>query len=123
MAPLICGAKRWRSTLKCISLTNVTCPKVQSERLFSIARRPSRCREYRHHLDVPAAALAADEPPMLRHINEDHVVPELQLLERFYRLMIAAEAMHSEGRLAAGASMGNGLCGLATRHAGRIATG
>jgi hypothetical protein len=31
--------------------------------------------------------LAADEPPVLGHINEDHIVPELQLLERLYRLM------------------------------------
>ena len=30
---------------------------------------------------------------MLGHVNEDHVVPELQFLERFYRLMVAAEAM------------------------------
>ena len=57
---------------------------------------------------------------MLRHLNEDHVVPELQFLERFYRLMIAAEAMQSEGGLADGASMANGLCGLATRHARRL---
>ena len=42
--------------------------------------------------------------PVLRHINEDHVVPELQFLECLYRLMIAArpEPMHSERRLAAG---------------------
>jgi len=26
---------------------------------------------------------------MLRHINEDHVVPQLQLFERLYRLMMA----------------------------------
>ena len=30
--------------------------------------------------------------PMLRHVNKDHIVPELQLVERFHRLMIAAEA-------------------------------
>ena len=61
--------------------------------------------------------------PVLRHVNEDHIVPELKLVERFHRLMMAAEtkAMHSEGRLAARSSMGNGLCGLATCHARRIA--
>ena len=63
------------------------------------------------------------EMPVLGHVNEDHIVPELQFLERLYRLMVAAEAaaMHGERRLAAGESMGNGLCGLATRHARRIA--
>ena len=63
--------------------------------------------------------------PVLRHVNEDHIVPELQLVERFHRLMMAAEtkAMHSEGRLAAGASMGDGLCGLATRHLETIFSG
>ena len=61
--------------------------------------------------------------PVLRHVNEDHVVPELQLLERLHRLMIAAdaEAMDGERRLAAGASVGNGFCGLATRHPRKIA--
>jgi hypothetical protein len=29
-----------------------------------------------------AAALRADKPPVLGHINENHVVPELQFLER-----------------------------------------
>ena len=40
--------------------------------------------------------------PVLRHVNEAHIVPELQLLERLHRLMMAAEtkAMHSESRLA-----------------------
>ena len=54
--------------------------------------------------------------PVLRHFNEDHVVPELQLLERLHRLMIAAEAetMDGQRRLAASSSMGNGFCGLAT---------
>jgi hypothetical protein len=76
-------------------------------------------------LHVPAAALCSDEMPVLRHVNEDHIVPELQLVERFHRLMMAAEtkAMHSEGRLAAGASMGDGLCGLATRHLETIFSG
>ena len=48
---------------------------------------------------------------MLRHVNEDHVVPELQFLERLYRLMVAAEAMHSERRLAARSCVTNGLVG------------
>jgi hypothetical protein len=54
--------------------------------------------------------------PVVRHVNEDHIVPELKLVERFHRLMMAAEtkAMHSEGRLAARSSMGNGL--LWARH-------
>jgi len=30
--------------------------------------------------------------PVLRHVNEDHIVAELQLLERLHRLVIAAEA-------------------------------
>jgi hypothetical protein len=30
---------------------------------------------------------------VLGDVNEDHVVPELQFLERLYRLMVAAEAM------------------------------
>jgi hypothetical protein len=36
--------------------------------------------------------LCADDVPVLRHLYEDHVVPELQFLERLHRLMIAAEA-------------------------------
>jgi hypothetical protein len=43
-------------------------------------------------LTFPAAALTADEMPMLRLVNKDHIVPELQLLECLYRLMIAADA-------------------------------
>jgi ATP-dependent DNA ligase len=31
---------------------------------------------------------------VLGHINEDHIIPELQLLERLHRLMVEAEAMH-----------------------------
>ena len=84
--------------------------------------RTSCRREDRHHLHVPAAALAADEPAMLRHINKDHVVPKLQLLERLHRLMIAAEAMHSEGCLAAAASIADGFCGFGTSHPRRISS-
>jgi hypothetical protein len=29
---------------------------------------------------------------VLRHVNEDHAVPELQFLERLHRLVVAAEA-------------------------------
>jgi hypothetical protein len=67
--------------------------------------------------------MSSATPSMLRHVNEDHIIPELQLLERLYRLMIAAEteAMHSEGRLAARSNMGNGLCGLATCHTRKVA--
>src|SRR4051794_9857917 len=50
-----------------------------------------------------------------------HIVPELQLLERLHRPMAAAEAMDRELRLAAGSSVTNGLCGLATCHTRRIA--
>jgi hypothetical protein len=48
-----------------------------------------------------AAALRANETTVLRHINEDHVVPELQFLERLSGLMIAAlsRAMDGECRL------------------------
>ena len=47
---------------------------------------------------LTAAALTADEVPVLRHLDENHVVPELQLIEGLHRLMMAAdaEAMHSE---------------------------
>ena len=68
-----------------------------------VSWRPPRWREYRHHFDVPAAALTADEPAVLGHVNEDHFVPELQLLKRLHRLMIAAEAMHRASCFAAGA--------------------
>jgi hypothetical protein len=46
---------------------------------------------------------------MLRHVDEDHVDPELQLLERLYRLMITAETMDRERRLDAGSSMADGF--------------
>ena len=63
--------------------------------------------------------------PMLRHVNKDHIVPELQLVERFHRLMIAAEAEAMDGQrcLATRSSMGNGLCGLATCHPLKVAVG
>jgi hypothetical protein len=69
------------------------------------------------------ATHCADKSPMLGHLGVDHIVPELQLVERFHRLMMAAEtkAMHSEGRLAARSSMGNGLCWLATCHPLKVA--
>ena len=53
---------------------------------------------------------------MLRHINEDHVIPEPQFLERLHRLMVAAEAMDGEPRLAAGSSVADALCGRTTCH-------
>jgi hypothetical protein len=68
---------------------------------WRVSWRASRRWEDRHHLHVPAAALSADQMPVLRHLD--------------------AEAVHSERRLAAGASIGNGLCGLATLHDRRIA--
>ena len=49
---------------------------------------------------------------MLRHIK-DYVVPELQLVERLYRLMIAAETVDNQRRLAARSGMANGFRGLA----------
>jgi hypothetical protein len=52
----------------------------------------------------------------LRHVNEDHVVPELQLLERLHRLMVAGEAMDGERRLAGRSGMGDGLCGWIAGH-------
>ena len=33
--------------------------------------------------ELTAAALTADEVPVLRHLDENHVIPELQLLKRF----------------------------------------
>ena len=65
-------------------------------RRATISWRPPRRWKDRHHLDVPAAAFVADEPPVLGHVNEDHIVPELQFLERLDRLMVAAEAMDCE---------------------------
>ena len=80
-------------------------------------------REDRHYLDVRGNALRADKSPMLGHLGVDHIVPELQLLERLHRLMMAAEikAMYSEGHLATRSSVGNGLCGLATCHPVKVA--
>ena len=82
----------------------------------------ARCKEDRHHLDVPAAALTADEPPVLGDVNEDHAVPELQFLECLYRLMIAIEAMDGQRLFAARSCVTNGPCGLTTCHARRIAS-
>jgi hypothetical protein len=44
-----------------------------------------------HHLQVPTAALRAYKLPLLGHLNEDHVVPELQFQERLHRLMLASD--------------------------------
>ena len=76
-----------------------------------MARLSSRRREDRRQLDVPAAALSADEVPVLAHVNEDHIVPELQFLESLYGLMVAAEAMDGQLRLAARSNVSNGFCG------------
>jgi hypothetical protein len=46
---------------------------------------------------------------MLRHLNEDHVIPQPQFLEGFYRLMLAAEAMRGERRFAGCPSMADRL--------------
>ena len=43
--------------------------------------------------------------------------------DRHHLDVFEAEAMHSEGRLAASASVSNGFCRLAMRHARRIAAG
>ena len=79
--------------------------------LVPISRRAACSREDRHHLHVSTAAFRADEVPLLRHVNEDHVVPELQLLECLNRLMMAplAEAMHDEGGFAAGSCVSDRL--------------
>jgi hypothetical protein len=55
---------------------------------------------------------------VLGRVNEDHVVPELQLLERFHRFMVAVmtEAMDREFCFAAGSCMADGLCGRVTGH-------
>jgi hypothetical protein len=55
---------------------------------------------------------------VLGDVNEDHIVPELQLLERFHRLMIAAEAEAMDGQrcLATRSCVTNGLGGFATKH-------
>jgi hypothetical protein len=37
----------------------------------------AQAEKIEHHLDVPPAALTTDEMPMLRHVNKDHIVPEL----------------------------------------------
>jgi hypothetical protein len=49
--------------------------------------------------------------PVLRHVNKDHVVPELQLLEGLYRLVVTIETMDRERRLAAGSCMADRLGG------------
>src|SRR4051812_18912898 len=72
---------------------------------------------------VPTAALRAYKLPLLGHLNEDHVVPELQFQERLHRLMLASERMHSERSFATRSGVANGLCGLAARHSRRIAAG
>ena len=73
--------------------------------------------------DFTAAALTADEVPVLRHLDENHVVPELQLIERSSPPDDGsrAEAMHSERCLAARSGVGNGHCGLATCHTRKVA--
>src|SRR3954453_20085043 len=76
-----------------------------------------------HHLQVLTAALRAYKLPLLGHLNEDHVVPELQFQERLHRLMLASETMHSERSFATRSGVANGLCGLAARHSRRIAAG
>src|SRR4051794_27342288 len=60
---------------------------------------------------------------MLRHLNEDHVVPEPQLLEGFEGLMIAvlAKAMDGERCFAGCTRMRNGLRRISPVHAGTIA--
>ena len=58
-----------------------------------------------HHPHVPTSTLRAQKTTVLGHINKDHVIPELQLLERLDRLMVAAEAMDGQLRLAAGAGI------------------
>jgi len=108
------GQRRWTIDLNLVG-----------QHQFRISRRTSRRREDGHHPDVPAAAFCADEMPVLRHVNKDYIVPEFQLLERLHRLMVTAdaEAMRGERRLAGGASVGNGLCRLATRHLETISSG
>jgi hypothetical protein len=66
-----------------------------------------------HHPHVPTSTLRAQKTTVLGHINKDHVIPELQLLERLHRLMVAAETMDGELRLAAGSRVTNGFRGLA----------
>ena len=63
-----------------------------NNQLPSLTRRTSCRRENRHHSHAPTTALRAHEPPVLGDVNEDHF-PELQFLERLYRLMVAVEAM------------------------------
>jgi len=95
--------------------------KASNPHALTIPRRSACSREDRHHLHVPTAAFGANEPPMLRHVNEDHVVPELQFLERLYRLMMAAgaQAMDCQCLFARCSGMSNGPGGLATCHARR----
>jgi hypothetical protein len=85
-------------------------------KLISMSRRSARRREDRHHSHVPTAALRAYKPPVLGHIDEDHVIPEPQLLKGLRGLMIAAETMDSELRFAVGSRMADGFRGLAAGH-------
>jgi hypothetical protein len=49
---------------------------------------------------------------VLGHIDEEHVVPELQFLEGLSGLVITAETMRRQRRFAAGSSMADGFRGL-----------
>jgi len=64
--------------------------------------------------------MIAIKSPVLGHVNEDHVVPEPQLFECLYRLMVAAETMDRQLRLAAGSRMSDRLCGSPRAIAGKI---
>jgi hypothetical protein len=68
-------------------------------RLPLITRCALSGRKNRHYLHIPASALAANQATALGQVNEDHVVPEPQLLECLYRLMMTAlaQAMHFQG--------------------------
>jgi hypothetical protein len=72
----------------------------------------------REGLHVSASALRANKVAELWHVNEDHVVPELQFLECLNGLMVTsmAEAMDGQRLFAARSCVTGGLCGLATRH-------
>jgi hypothetical protein len=53
---------------------------------------------------------------MRPHVDEDHVIPEPQLLEALRGLMVAVETMDGELRFAARSRVTDGLCGFSARH-------
>jgi hypothetical protein len=61
--------------------------------------------------------------PVLRHVNEKHVVPEIKFLKCLHRLVVTTtiEAMDGQLRFAARSCMADGFGGRVSGQARRIA--